>query len=241
MFNAVSSGKADMAMVPVENSSAGRVADIHHMLPESGLPIVGEHFEPVNHCLLARDGVTLGQITEVHSHVQALAQCRNFIKSHQIEPVARADTAGSAAEVAENSAQHVAAIASKLAAEIYGLNVLKNNIEDNHDNTTRFCMVAREPLELSPTDSPLITTLVFRVRSVPASLYKALGGFATNGINITKLESYILDGSFSVAQFYADFEGHPDSASAKLALEELRFFSDKVEILGTYPACPFRR
>jgi prephenate dehydratase len=239
-FDAVSSGKAALAMIPIENSSAGRVADIHHLLPESGLPIVGEHFQKVDHCLLAPRGALLEDIKQIHSHVQALSQCRQFIRKNGLEAVIRADTAGAAAQIAQDGNVTHAAVASGLAGEIYGLDVLLHNIEDNHDNTTRFCLVAKTPVDPKPGTAKLMTTLVFRVRSVPAALYKALGGFATNGVNITKLESYIVDGSFNVAQFYADFEGHPNERPVQLALEELAFFSEQVTMLGTYPASPFR-
>ncbi len=240
-FAAVRDGRAELAMIPIENSSAGRVADIHHLLPESGLHIVGEHFERVNHALLATETATIDSLKVVRSHVQALSQCRAFIRDHGLEPVLHADTAGAAAEVATLNDPTQAAIASALAGEIYGLKALKEDIEDAEHNTTRFLIMARDPIDPDPAEGPAITSFVFRVRSVPAALYKALGGFATNGINITKLESYIVDGSFTVAQFYADIEGHPDQLSVRLALEELGFFSREVKILGVYPANPFRK
>ncbi|MBX6321703.1 MAG: prephenate dehydratase [Rhodospirillaceae bacterium] len=239
-FAAVRDGLAARAMIPIENSLAGRVADIHHLMPDSGLHIVGEHFQRVNHQLLAPRGATLEGLRTVESHIQALSQCRRLIRALGLKPVVRADTAGAAAEVAERGDPTVAAIASSLAAEIYGLDVLKSDIEDADHNTTRFIILSRTPERPAP-DGAIITTLVFRVRSVPAALYKALGGFATNGVNITKLESYIVDGAFTVAQFYADIEGHPDQHPVALALEELRFFSTEVKILGVYPASPFRR
>jgi prephenate dehydratase len=239
-FAAVRDGRAVLAMIPIENSSAGRVADIHHLLPESGLHIVGEHFERVNHQLLALKGATLDGLKVVRSHVQALSQCRDFIRAHGIKPVVHADTAGAAAEVAALNDPTQAAIASALAGEIYALQALKEDIEDAEHNTTRFLVMAREPVDPDPANGPVITSFVFRVRSVPAALYKALGGFATNGVNITKLESYILDGSFNVAQFYADIEGHPDQRPVRLALEELSFFSREVRILGVYHAAAFR-
>jgi prephenate dehydratase len=240
MFAAVREGKARLAMVPIENSTAGRVADIHHLMPESGLHIIGEHFQRVNHQLMGLKGATLGDLKTVRSHVQALNQCRNNLRSLGLTPVIRADTAGSAAEVAERGDKSIGAIASSLAAEIYGLDILKSDMEDAAHNTTRFVVMAREPIDPDPAKGPVVTSFVFKVRSVPAALYKALGGFATNGVNITKLESYILDGQFTVAQFYADIEGHPDQRSVKLALEELSFFSREVRILGVYPAHPFR-
>ncbi len=239
-FAAVSTGKARLAMIPIENSLAGRVADIHHLLPESGLHIVGEHFQRVNHCLLAPQGASLQSIKTVSSHAQALAQCRKTIRELTLTPIVSADTAGAAAEIAQRNDKSAAAIASSLAAQIYGLQVLKNDIEDAEHNTTRMVIVAKEPIDPDPKAGPILTSFVFRVRSVPAALYKALGGFATNGVNITKLESYILDGNFTIAQFYADIEGHPDQKSVRLALEELSFFSREVRVLGVYPASNFR-
>jgi len=239
-FAAVAEGRAQLAMIPVENSSAGRVADIHHLLPDSGLHIVGEHFQKVDHRLLAPQGATRAGLRRVHSHVQALSQCRRFIREAGLQPVVHADTAGAAAEVAERNDPAEGAIASALAGEIYGLQALASGIEDAAHNTTRFLIMAREPVDPDPQAGPVITSFVFRVRSVPAALYKALGGFATNGVNLTKLESYILDGNFTVAQFYADIEGHPDERLVRLALEELSFFSREVRILGVYPADPFR-
>jgi prephenate dehydratase len=239
-FAAVRDGAAARAMIPIENSVAGRVADIHHLMPDSGLHIVAEHFQRVNHQLLAPKGARLEGLKTVESHVQALSQCRQLIRRLGLKPIVRADTAGAAAEVAQRGDPTVAAVASSLAAEIYGLDVLQSDIEDAAHNTTRFIILSRTPERPAP-EGAVVTTLVFRVRSVPASLYKALGGFATNGVNITKLESYIIDGAFTVAQFYADIEGHPDQRPVELALEELRFFSTKVEILGVYPASPFRK
>lgn len=239
-FAAVREGRARLAMIPIENSSAGRVADIHHLLPESGLHIIGEHFQKVEHQLLAPKGATRDQIQTVHSHVQALSQVRNYTRREGLRPVVHADTAGAAKEVAELGDPTRAAVASQLAGEIYDLQVLDANIQDIPHNTTRFIIMAEEPIDPPHDHSPVITTFVFRVRSVPASLYKALGGFATNGVNITKLESYIIDGSFTVAQFYADIEGHPEDRMVRLALEELSFFSREVKILGVYPANPFR-
>lgn len=239
-FAAVRDGKAQLAMIPIENSSAGRVADIHHLLPDSGLHIIGEHFQKVDHQLLAPKGATLEGLKQVHSHVQALAQVRNFLRAHGMEPVNHADTAGAAADVAKMNDPSQGAIASDLAAEIYDLDVIRGDVHDLAHNTTRFIIMAEEPLDPDPKDGLVVTTFVFRVRSVPAALYKGLGGFATNGVNITKLESYIIDGGFTVAQFYADIEGHPDQRSVRLALEELSFFSKEVKILGVYPANDFR-
>ncbi|HVJ44561.1 MAG TPA: prephenate dehydratase [Dongiaceae bacterium] len=239
-FAAVRNGAARLAMIPIENSLAGRVADIHHLLPESGLHIVGEHFQRVNHQLLAPKGASLAGLKTVASHVQALSQCRNVIRQLGLTPVIHADTAGAAAEVAQAGDLSAGAIASSLAAEIHGLDILKADIEDADHNTTRMIVLSREPIDPDPSQGTVITSFVFRVRSVPAALYKALGGFATNGVNITKLESYMIDGHFTVAQFYADILGHPDQRSVRLALEELSFFSREVRILGVYPASSFR-
>jgi prephenate dehydratase len=242
MLAAVQEGKADRAMVPVENSVAGRVADIHHLLPESGLFIVGEHFQRVNHMLLGIPGATLEGLKEVRAHPQSLAQCRRLLAEHKLLRVNHADNAGAADEIARLGDPTVGAFASKLAAEVYGLDIIVDSAEDARHNTTRFLVMAREGIIPSMDVGKCVTTIVFRVRSVPAALYKALGGFATNGINLTKLESYLVGGSFEAAQFYVDAEGHPEDRSMKLALEELGFFCPKgaVQILGTYPASPFR-
>ena len=240
-FAAVHEGRAALAMIPIENSSSGRVADIHHLLPDSGLHIIAEHFQVVHHQLLAAKGASLETVKTVRSHVQALSQCRAFIRARGLKAVAHADTAGAAAEVAKLNDPSQAAIASELAAELHGLEILMRDVHDAAHNTTRFLIMAEEPIDPDPDAGPVITSFVFRVRSVPAALYKALGGFATNGINITKLESYIVDGGFTVAQFYADVEGHPEHRPVRLALEELGFFSREVKILGVYPASPFRQ
>ncbi len=239
-FAAVETGRAARAMIPIENTLAGRVADIHQLLPETGLHIVAEHFQRVRHQLLASPGASLATVRRVHSHVQALTQCRRVIRELGLQPVTFPDTAGAAAYVARLGDPAEAAIASALAAEIYGLQVLRADVEDAPHNTTRFIVLAREPRVPDPHDGPVVTTFVFRVRNVPAALYKALGGFATNGVNMTKLESYMLDGEFAATQFYADVEGHPEHQSLRLALEELDFFSREVRILGVYPAHPFR-
>ncbi len=240
-FAAVRTGKAKLGMIPVDNSVAGRVADIHHILPHSGLHIIGEHFERVNHHLLALPGATMKTLTRVESHVHALGQCRAFLRKHKLKPIVAADTAGSAKDVSERGDKTVAAIASKLAGDIYGLKSLAANIEDADHNTTRFLIMSRAPLKSNPkSGGPYVTSLVFRLRSVPAALYKAMGGFATNGVNMTKLESYMIGGRFTAVQFYADIEGHPNDPAVKLALEDLRFYSQDVMILGTYPAHPFR-
>ena len=241
MFAAVSEGKAKFAMTPIENSVAGRVADIHRLLPESGLNIVAEYFFRINHHLLAPKGASLKTIKIVRSHVHALAQCGKVIHKLGLEPIVHADTAGAAAELAERNDKQEAAIASSLAGEIYGLRSLKRNIEDAHHNTTRFVVLSREPISIKKNSKPIITSFVFRVRNVPAALYKALGGFATTGVNMTKLESYMIGGSFSATQFYADVDGHPEDPALKLALEELEFFSHEVKILGTYPAHEARK
>jgi prephenate dehydratase len=238
-FAAVREGRARLAMIPIENSVAGRVADIHHLMPDSSLHIIGEHFERVSHHLLAMPGASLGTIRTVRSHVHALSQCRNLIRSLGVQPVVAADTAGAAEEVAARRDPAVAAIASELAGQIYGLVSLKENIEDAEHNTTRFLIMSREP-ERPPRGTPTVTTFLFRVRNVPAALYKALGGFATNGVNMTKLESYMVGGAFSATQFYADVEAHPENRSLALALEELAFFSRELKILGVYPAHPLR-
>jgi prephenate dehydratase len=239
-FTAVSGGEAALAMIPIENSVAGRVADIHHLMPDSGLHIVGEHFMPVRHQLLAPKGATLKGIKTVESHVHALGQCRKVIRKLAIRPIVAADTAGSAREIAAQGDKSRAAIASRLAAEIYGLAILAEDIEDEAHNTTRFIVLSREKKWAQRSNSKVVTTFLFRVRNVPAALYKALGGFATNGINMTKLESYMIEGNFFATQFYADVEGHPDDRGLAFALEELAFFSKELRILGVYPAHAFR-
>jgi prephenate dehydratase len=239
-FAAITAGEASLGMIPIENSVAGRVADIHHLMPSSGMHIVAEHFMPVNHQLLAPKGARLEDIKTVESHVHALGQCRNVIRKLGVRPIVAADTAGSAREVAERGDKSRAAIASRLAAQIYGLDTLMEDIEDEAHNTTRFIVLAREK-KWAKNGGPVITTFLFRVRNVPAALYKALGGFATNGVNMTKLESYMIEGNFFATQFYADVEGHPEDRALVLALEELAFFSKEMKILGVYPAHPFRK
>lgn len=234
-IGAVQSGEADYAVVPVENSLYGRITDIHHILPESGLNIIGEHYLPVRMNLLGIPGTTLSEIEAVQSLSVALGQCRKFIARHNLRTINSVDTAGSAREVAQMADRKVAAIASRFAAEIYGLDVIAENVEDESHNTTRFLVMAREPVRPDPNGASIKTTFVFRVRNIPAALYKAMGGFATNGVNMTKLESYMVGGSFSATQFYADIEGHPDDHNVKLALEELGFFSDHFKLLGIYP------
>ncbi len=238
-FTAVHEAAAALAMIPIENSVAGRVADIHHLLPESGLHIVAEHFQRVKHHLLGAKGAKIQDLTHVHSHVHALPQCRKLIAELGLEPVVHADTAGAAADVAAMGNKTQAAIGSKLAAELDGLVSLREGIEDAEHNTTRFAVMARKAQVPTLSDGTVITSFVFRVRNVPAALFKALGGFATNGVNMTKLESYVR-GDFVAAQFYADVEGHPEDTSLKHAFEELRFFTHEVKILGTYVAHPYR-
>ena len=237
---ALASGEADLAMIPIENSVAGRVADVHHLLPRSGLSIIGEHFAPVHHHLLAVPGASIETLKTVRSHVHALSQCRDIIRSLKLTPVVAADTAGAAAEIARLGDPSVAAIASELAGRIYGLVSLKAGIEDAAHNTTRFVILAREPEVPKFDGGPAVTTFLFRVRNVPAALYKALGGFATNGVNMTKLESYMGGGTFAATEFYADVEAHPSERRLQLALDELRFFTEELTMLGTYPAHPSR-
>jgi prephenate dehydratase len=227
-------------MIPIENSVAGRVADIHHLLPDSGLHIVGEWFLPIHHQLMAPKGARLTDIKTVESHVQALGQCRRTVRKLGIKPVVAGDTAGAARLIAERGNKANAAIASRLAADIYGLDILAENVEDEDHNTTRFVVLARHEKWAAQGSGPLVTTFVFRVRNLPAALYKALGGFATNGVNMTKLESYMVDGNFFATQFYADVDGHPDDKGLAFALEELKFFSREFRIVGVYPAHPFR-
>ncbi|MBC8130645.1 MAG: prephenate dehydratase [Rhizobiaceae bacterium] len=251
-FAAVKSGEADLAMIPIENSIAGRVADIHHLLPISGLKIVGEYFLPIRFQLMVLPGVGLAEVKTVHSHIHALGQCRDIIRANGWKPMVAGDTAGAARIVSEAGDRSMAALAPRLAAELYGLDILKENVEDAAHNMTRFVVLSRP----GPEDSALwiprmetvgqisrdvVTTFVFRVRNLPAALYKALGGFATNGVNMTKLESYQIGGSFSATQFYADIEGHPHDPAAARALHELRFFSAEVEIFGVYRAAENRQ
>ncbi|SDE11101.1 prephenate dehydratase [Ruegeria marina] len=236
VIEAVRSGEAELAMLPVENTTYGRVADIHRLLPHSGLHIIDEAFVRVHINLLGVPGAKLQDIREAHSHLVLLPQCSGFLKKHDITGRVSPDNARAAREVAERGDKSHAALASELAGEIYGLNVLARHVEDTDNNTTRFLVMSREGDESRRGDFGMITSFVFEVRSIPAALYKALGGFATNGVNMTKLESYMLDGSFSATQFYADIMGHPDDANVALAMEELNHFTTNVEILGVYPA-----
>ena len=239
-MDAVRGGEAELAMLPCENSLAGRVPDIHRLLPDSGLAVVGEHFQRVEHCLLAPRGATLRSLRRAHSHPVALGQVRNILKELGLEPVIEADTAGAAQMIAARGGVEDAAIASSLAAEIYGLDILRRNVEDAAHNTTRFYVCARAPAPPPPDTPDCVTTFVFRVRNIPAALYKALGGFATNGVNMTKLESYMLDGEFTATQFLADVDGHPEQPPVRRALEELEYFSRALRVLGTYRAHPYR-
>jgi prephenate dehydratase len=239
-FAAVANGEADFGMIPIENSVAGRVSDIHHLMPTAGLHIVAEHFLPIRNQLMAPKGATLKGLKTVESHIMALGQCRNYIRKLGVKALVAADTAGAAKEVAERGDPTRAAIASKLAAEIYGLHILAENIEDESHSTTRFIVLSREDRRAKRGEGLVLTTFVFQVRNIPAALYKALGGFATNRVNMTKLESYMIEGNFFATQFYADVEGHPEDDNLTLALEELKFFSKELTILGVYPAHPFR-
>jgi prephenate dehydratase len=239
-FAALESGAADLGMIPIENSVAGRVADIHHLLPAADVHIIGEYFLPVHHQLMALPGVEIGDLDRVQSHVQALGQCRRTLRGLGLAAVVGADTAGSARQLAESGDRGLGVLASRLAAEIYGLRILREDCEDEAHNTTRFLILSPTPADIPDRSTTTITSFVFRVRNVPAALYKALGGFATNGINMTKLESYQLEGQFYASQFYADVEGHPDDQSLRFAMEELAFFSHEVKVLGSYPASPFR-
>ena len=238
-IEAVQSGRADQAMLPVENTTYGRVADIHRLLPQSGLHIVDEVFVRVHINLMAVPGAQLSAIREAHSHLVLLPQCAGFLRQHGIKGCVSPDNARAARDVAAWGDPTKAALASELAAEIYGLDILARHIEDQDTNTTRFLIMAREP-EMARRADHMMTTFVFRVRNIPAALYKAMGGFATNGVNMTKLESYMVDGSFTATQFYADIEGHPGDANVKLALEELAYFTSFLKILGTYPAASVR-
>jgi prephenate dehydratase len=235
-IEAVRSGRADLAMLPVENSTYGRVADIHQLLPDSGLHIIGEHYVRVHINLLAVKGASVADIKTAMSHTVLLGQCRTFLKEHKIEPVTGVDTAGSAEIVADMGIQSQAALASELAGEIYGLEVIAKHIEDEANNTTRFLVMSPNPAPASMDVGEIKTSFVFRVRNIPAALYKAMGGFATNGVNMVKLESYMVDGSFTATQFYADIIGHPDEPAVQRAMEELAYFTSHVEILGIYKA-----
>ena len=241
-FAAVTGGDCDLAMIPIDNTLAGRVADVHHLLPESGLAIVGEHFLPIRFQLMVVRGGRRDAIERVHSHIHALGQCRGIIRRNGWTGVVAGDTAGAARWVADRGDAAEAALAPGLAAELYGLDIIERNVEDAEHNTTRFVVLAREGTEPAPdlTGADIVTTFVFQVRNIPAALYKAMGGFATNGVNMTKLESYQLGGSFTATQFYADIEGRPGEPAVDRALEELRFFTREFRLLGTYPSARAR-
>ena len=242
-FNAVESGKARLAMIPIENTIAGRVADIHYLLPVSRLHIIGEYFLPIHFQLMVLPGAGIRDIKSVHSHIHALGQCRKVIRKHRWKAMVAGDTAGAAKLVAEAGDRTMAALAPELAAGMYGLDIIERDVEDHENNVTRFVVLSKDkhvPERVAP-DELMMTTFVFRVRNIPAALYKAMGGFATNGVNMTKLESYQLGGKFFATQFYADIEGHPDDANVQLAFEELEFFSEDFRILGVYRASESRK
>lgn len=239
-FDALKRGDADLAMIPIENTIAGRVADIHLLLPNSGFHIIGEYFLPIHFQLMALPGVKLEDIETVYSHVHALGQCRNIIRSNGWKGVVAGDTAGAARMIAEDGDRKAASLSPRLAADLYGLDILQEDVHDADTNTTRFVILSREPEVPDVNDGPAITTFVFRVRNVPAALYKVMGGFATNNVNMTKLESYQIGGTFTATLFYADIEGHPDMHNVSLALEEMNFFSKERRILGVYPAAEQR-
>jgi len=238
-IEAAKSGDTDLVIIPVENSLIGRIADIHYLLPDSGLHIVGEHFLAIRHQLLGLKGATLDDIKSVYSQAPALAQCRTIVRARKLAVHNWYDTAGAAKHVAELGDKSIAAIASALAAEFYGLAILKADVEDEHHNATRFLIMSRQD-ERAPNQGKVVTSLIFQVKNVPAALYKALGAFATNGVNISKLESYQLGGSFNASQFYADIQGHPDHPGVAHALEELAFHTVQCSVMGVYPAHPFR-
>jgi prephenate dehydratase len=240
VFNALETGEVDLAMIPIENSVAGRVADIHHLMPQSNSFIVDEYFLPIHFQLLAKHGATIDSVKTVYSHVHALGQCRNIIRKHGWNAVVAGDTAGSARIVSEQNDLNIAALAPKLAAELYHLDILAENVEDEDHNTTRFIILSNEEVRADQGNGEVITSFIFQVRNIPAALFKAMGGFATNNVNMTKLESYQIGGNFFATRFYADIEGHPDDPNVQLALEELQFFCDELRILGAYPASNFR-
>lgn len=239
-IESVRNGTAELGMLPVENSTYGRVADIHSLLPGSNLHIIDEAFVRVHINLLSIPGTKLEQIEQAMSHTVLLGQCKEFLAKHDIHRITGADTAGSARQVSEMGDPKIAALASELAGDIYGLDVLARHIEDQGNNTTRFLIMSRKADYSRRGDDGMITSFVFQVRNIPAALYKAMGGFATNGVNMTKLESYMVGGTFTATQFYADIEGHPEDPGVKLALEELDYFTTNVKILGVYPADPGR-
>jgi prephenate dehydratase len=233
---AVRNGAADLAMLPVENTTYGRVADIHRMLPSSGLHIVDEAFVRVRISLMANHGVGLDDLKIIRAHPVLLPQAANFLSKHKITPEAAVDSAGAAADLAASGETDAGVLASHVAAEIHGLNLLARDIEDEANNTTRFLIMSQDMDTSRRGDHGMVTSFVFQVRNIPAALYKAMGGFATNGVNMTKLESYMIGGSFTATQFYADISGHPDDENVKLAMEELEYFTTNIEVLGVYPA-----
>ncbi|HEX2816719.1 MAG TPA: prephenate dehydratase [Phenylobacterium sp.] len=240
-FDAIKTGDCQLGMIPVENSIAGRVADVHHLLPSSGLKIIGERFKPIHFHLMANPGVALDDVKTVASMAIALGQCRKFVRRHRLKTESVGDTAGAARMLSQHPDPTRAAISPALAAEIYGLEILARDIEDEHHNTTRFLiMTAEKHPKPPPFTEPCITSFTFKVRNIPASLYKAMGGFATSGVNISKLESYMEGGAWSATFFYAEADGRPEDRGLALAFEELGFFAEKFEILGVYPADPFR-
>ncbi|MEU1493438.1 prephenate dehydratase [Streptomyces sp. NPDC005775] len=239
-LDAVTLGAADVAVIPVDNSAAGRVADVHHLLPESGLFIVAEYFLAIRFDLMAVPGTTLDQVECVRSHVHALGQCRKVLREGDWRTLVSDDTAGAAREVAELGDARHAALAPPAAAQLYGLDVLRSEVEDDPDNTTRFVVLSRDSALTPDTGEPTMTSLFFCVRNIPSALYKALGGFASNAVNLTKIESYQIGAGLNPSRFYVEVEGHPDEPRVALALQELRFFSSEVRLLGTYPAHPHR-
>jgi len=241
MFEAVRNNNAEVALVPIENSRAGRVADTQRLIPESNLKIIGEYFLEVNHCLLALSGTSIKDIKRIHSHEQAIAQCRNNIIKHQKDMVVAADTAGAAKMISVIKNKEDAAIASSLAADTYNLEIIEKNFQDSENNVTRFLIMSKDLVMPNTKESRIMTTLVFELKSIPAALYKSLGGLASNGVNMTKLESYINPQGFDVAQFYADIEGHPENKNVKLALEEMKYFCKHIDILGVYKMSDFRK
>ncbi|MCP4183524.1 MAG: prephenate dehydratase [Hyphomicrobiales bacterium] len=240
VFNALKIGTVDLAMIPIENSVAGRVADIHHLMPHSNSYIIDEYFLPIHFQLMAKKGVSMDSIETVYSHVHALGQCRNIIRHNNWKAIVGGDTAGSARMVSEQDNNTIAALAPELAARLYDLEILARNVEDEDHNTTRFIVLSNNEIRAEQNSGDVITSFIFQVRNIPAALYKAMGGFATNGVNMTKLESYQIGGNFVATQFYSDIEGHPDDKNVQLALEELRFFCEEFRILGVYPASVFR-
>ena len=240
VFKALECNRVDLAMIPIENSLAGRVADIHHLMPHSSAFIIGEHFLPVHFQLMAKKGARLEEIKTVYSHIHALGQCRKIIRENGWNACVAADTAGSARMVSQQDDPTVAALAPHLAAQLYGLDILATNVEDEDHNTTRFIILSNADERARPDNGAVITSFIFQVRNIPAALYKAMGGFATTGVNMTRLESYQIGGSFFATRFYADIEGHVDDPAVKLALDELQFFCENLRILGVYPASSFR-